>query len=204
MANVIDRIPDLIEHGKKITFENFATKTAHGFPNAFSEDWLVWTHHVSVVVDDIDAPSIAASIKRGLAAKLLGNGQDRFEGAKDSILSGLRAAQRVLGKPVPASDRTVTLGHNSQEQKEALAKLDDLIAEVRATNDFSGDPEEKEQLIAELSAGRRLLEAAKVRVSAARAALQPSLKWILEKAGGAVIGKIAGDLWQYLVHLQIF
>jgi hypothetical protein len=49
-----------------------------------------------------------------------------------------------------------------------------------------------------------MLEAAKVRISAVRAALQPSLKWILEKAGGAVIGKIAGDLWHYLAHLHIF
>src|SRR5262249_30251491 len=131
--------------------------------------------------------------------------QVAFEAARDGILSGLRAAQRVYGKPdIPAADRIVSLGHNSPPQKEALEKIDALVAAVKETNDFFGDPEEREQVVAELSAGRRLLEAAKVRVSAIRAALQPSLKWILEKAGGAVIGKLAGDLWQYLAHLHIF
>jgi hypothetical protein len=85
-----------------------------------------------------------------------------------------------------------------------LEKIDELVAAVEATNDFPGDPEFKEQVVAELSAGRRLLQATKVRVGAVRAALGPPLKWILEKAGGALIGKIAGDLWQYLSHLQIF
>jgi hypothetical protein len=123
---------------------------------------------------------------------------------KNTILSALSAAQMVFGEPVPASDRTVTLGHNSLEQKQVLEKIDELLEAVQATNDFPSAPEFKEQIVAELSAGRKLLEAARARVAAVRDALGPPLKWILEKAGGAVIGKIAGDLWQYLEHLKFF
>jgi hypothetical protein len=73
---------------------------------------------------------------------------------------------------------------------------------VKQTNDLPGTPEDKEQLVAELAAGRKLLEATKIRVAAVQATLQPALRWILEKAGGAVIGKMAGQLWEYLVHLK--
>jgi len=67
---------------------------------------------------------------------------------------------------------------------------------------YPAPPRKREQLVAELSAGRKLLEATKVRVAAVQATLQPALRWILEKAGGAVIGKMAGQLWEYLVHLK--
>ena len=156
------------------------------------------------VVAKIGQSTISSQIALGLDRDLIGISDEYFEEAKALIVSGLRAADRVFAKPVPASDRTLSLGHNSPEQQHVLAKLDELVAAVEATNDFPGEPEFKEQLIAELSAGRRLLEAAKVRVRAAREALAPPLKWILEKAGGAIIGKIAGEVWQYLTHLQIF
>jgi hypothetical protein len=61
----------------------------------------------------------------------------------------------VVGEPIPASDRTVTLGHNSPEQKQALENLDELVAAVEKSNDFPGDAEDKELIVAELSAGRR-------------------------------------------------
>jgi hypothetical protein len=120
------------------------------------------------------------------------------------ILNGLMAAQKVFGTDIPASDRVVSLGHNSPEQQEALQRLDELASAVQEANDFPGEPEEKERVVAELSAGRRLLEAARVRVSAVRETLAPTLKWIAEKAGGAMISKLATDLWGYLAHLNIF
>jgi hypothetical protein len=66
-------------------------------------------------------------------------------------------------------------------QTKALDKIDELVAAVEATNDFPGDPEFKEQVIAELSAGRRLLEAARVRVTAIRETLGAPIKWYPRK-----------------------
>ncbi|UWU87919.1 hypothetical protein N2605_16205 [Bradyrhizobium yuanmingense] len=198
-------ISDLIEQGGQFTYENFSSKSRHGYPNALSDDWIVWTHHVQNVLEQIGASSMAGkSIERGLNRQLLGNDQDDFVSALGSILSGLKAAKRIHWPDIPASDRVVSLGHYSPEQQQALEKLDQLVVALKETNDFPGEPEEKEQVVAELSAGRRLLEAARVRVAAVRETLAPALKWISEKAGGAVIGKLASDVWQYLTHLHIF
>ena len=202
MAEVISEIRELIEDGEIFTWENFSSKTPRGFPSAFSGDWLVWTHRVTALLDEMDKSPIRDSLALGLGIKLLGNGEDNFPRAKDSILNGLRAAQKVFGKPIPAADRTVSLGHNSPEQMQALEKIDRLVEAVAQANDLPGSPEDKEQVLAELSAGRKLLEASKIRVAAVRETLQSALKWILEKGVAAAIGKMAGDLLEYLVHLK--
>jgi hypothetical protein len=202
MTGAFLTIPELIEEGKKLTYENFASKSPRGFPSAFSEDWLVWTHRVTGLTNAMDRSPISESITRGLGTMLLGHGEEDFQKATKSILSGLRAAQKIFGEPIPAADRTVSLGHNSPEQSQALDQIDRLVAAVEKANDFPGDSDDKELVVAELSAGRRLLEAANVRVAAVRETLWPALRWIFEKASGAMIGKMAGDLLEYLVHLK--
>jgi hypothetical protein len=196
-------IPDLIEQGKKFTFENFATKSSHGYPNAFSDDWLVWIHHANQIVTKIGPSPIANSISRGLGTELLGEDRDRFEAARALIVSGLQAARRIQ-EPIPAADRTVTLGHNSTEQKAVLEKVDNLINAVQETNEFPGSEDEKEQTLAELSAARRLLEATRVRIDAIKTTLQPKLLWLAEKAASGIIVKLATDLLTYLATLGIF
>lgn len=198
----LDEIPELLEQAEKFTFANFSTKSGYGYPNAYSEDWIVWTHHVRRVVEEIGATSAAgASIDRGLSFDLLGNGSDDFDSAINSMKSGLRAALRIYGKQVPASDRVVSLGHNSGE---ALEKVDQIIAAVQAANDLPGDEEDREQLIAELSAARRILEASKIRLQTLKSTLGPPLKWLAEKAAGSVVGKIASSAWDFFVSLHIF
>jgi hypothetical protein len=204
MAEVISGIPELIEQGNKFTFENFAAKSARGYSSAYSDDWLVWAHHVRKIVAKMDESPISDAIARGLDITLLGEGDEAFLRAKNTIVNGLLAAQRVFGEPIPASDRTVSIGHNSPEQKEVLEKIDKLVAAVEKANDFPGDSDDKELVVAELSAGRRLLQAANVRVAAVRETLRPALKWIIEKSAGAMIGKLAGDLLEYLVHLNFW
>lgn len=198
------RVPELITEGEKFTWRNFASKSDYGYPNAFSDDWLVWTHHVNEVVVKIGQSTIANSIARGLGIELLGHDESSFQSARGLIVNGLKAAARVFPPEIPASDRVVTLGHNSPEQIEALQKVDELIAAVTRANDFPGTQDDKEQIVAELSAGRKLLEAAKVRVGAAREVLQPKLIWLVEKAGGAIVGNLAGKLLEYLMSLKIF
>jgi len=85
-----------------------------------------------------------------------------------------------------------------------IVRSDELVAAVEKSNDFPGDADDKELIVAELSAGRRLLQAANVRVAAVRETLQPALKWIVEKSAGAMIGKLAGDLLEFLVHLKFW
>ena len=95
VAGVLDQIPELIEQGEKFTFENFSHKSERGFPNAFSDDWLVWVRHVANLLNEIDSPAIAGSIKLGIEAKLFGNSQDSSMPLTKLILSGLKAARRV-------------------------------------------------------------------------------------------------------------
>jgi hypothetical protein len=98
VAEVIAGIPELIEIGKKFTFANFASKNERGFPNALSDDWLVWTHHIHGLITKIGQSPIADSITRGLGIGLIGNGQDKFESAKALIISGLQLNE-FLAKP---------------------------------------------------------------------------------------------------------
>jgi hypothetical protein len=202
MAGGIAGIPELIERGRRFTFANVGPKSQYGTPNALSDEWLIWTHHVSDLVEELGKSPIRKSIEDGLNRTIIGSAEYAFAAAAGLILNGLQAADKVFGPAIPASDRTVSLGHNSPEQAQALEQIDKLVAAVTETNDFPGEPEDKEQVLAELSAGRKLLEAARVRVLAIRETLQPALRWILEKGAGAAIGKMAGDLWEYLVHLK--
>ena len=63
---------------------------------------------------------------------------------------------------LPASDRTVSLDHNSISYQEAIEAVDCLEELVRQKNDYD-DPDDKEQKLAEIAAGRTLLKATLVR-----------------------------------------
>jgi hypothetical protein len=201
MGADFSKLAELIEQGEAFKYATFATKSRHGYASAYSEGWLVWTHHVHTLWQQLAPSPIRNSIQQGLEHQLLGYGEPEFDQARNSIVGGLKAANRVFNVPIPAADRTVSLGHNSLEKKEMLVKLDELIEAVEQTNDFPGDGDDKELVVAELSAGRRLLQAANVRVAAIRETLQPALKWIAEKAAGAAISKMAGDLAGWLMKL---
>lgn len=202
MAGTIEGISELIAQGKDLKWHNFASMSDDDFPNAYSEEWLVWVHRINELLPQIGQSPIGKSIGQGLQMDLLGMGEDSFDAAKNLIMNGLMAAQRIFGAPIPASDRIVSLGHNSPEQKQALEKVDELISAVQEANDFPGDEETKQQIVAELSAARRILEAAKVRVSALSATLGPPLKWLLEKAAGSITGKAASAAWDFFAGLH--
>lgn len=75
---------------------------------------------------------------------------------------------------VPASDRAVTVNHNSQGYADAETAMENLEAAIREANDFA-EPEEKEQRQAEVSAARRLMKAVRVRLEPLAALLRPIL-----------------------------
>jgi hypothetical protein len=105
-----------------------------------------------------------------------------------------RVGERQVEAAVPGSDRVVSLNHNSQQYAETIEAAEQLETIIREANDFR-DVEEKEQRIAELSALRRLLQAARVRVEPVLSLLKPLAEQVKEKLKDTVIGmahKVAG------------
>lgn len=92
---------------------------------------------------------------------------------------------------VPASDRLVRLDHNSQPYKAAIKAVDDSIRAVEKANDI-GDltAGERAIVLSQLREGRKLFEAQEVKVSSIRATIEPALRWVLDKAGGTVVGTL--------------
>lgn len=81
----------------------------------------------------------------------------------------------------PASDRIVTLEHNSEQHREIVGAVDAVIEAVKGDNEYGNSyPEEKDVTMAALAAGRKLLDSAKIRVVAIKASLLPVLKFLAE------------------------
>ena len=92
----------------------------------------------------------------------------------------------------PTADGAVPLNHNSGAYADAVQALEILEDALRETNDYPDDIE-REQRIAEVSAGRRLLSASRVRVRALEAVLKEPLKQLWDKFKERAIG-MAADL----------
>lgn len=101
---------------------------------------------------------------------------------------------------IPAADRVVRLNHNSPQYQEAIVALETLERVLRETNDYP-DAEEKEQNTAEISAGRRLLQSARVRVAALGLVLGPALEYLTKKFFDVSLGKAAGVAYDAIVAL---
>jgi hypothetical protein len=95
---------------------------------------------------------------------------------------------------VPASDRIVSLDHNSEGYKKALSALETLEEVLRGTNDYP-EPEEKDRIIAEVSAARRLFQSAKVRIGAVVAVLSTPVIYLAKQ----FMGKAVGDAAQVVI-----
>jgi hypothetical protein len=83
----------------------------------------------------------------------------------------------------------VPVNHNSAEIRDLEDKLSELLAAVERSNSLRGEPDFDRNL-AELSAGKRLLEADAVRPSALSAVLGPPLKWLGDHVAGTAIGML--------------
>jgi hypothetical protein len=92
---------------------------------------------------------------------------------------------------VPASDRAVSLDHNSEPYRDIMEALDDLQKLLEQANDYP-DSEDREQRIAEVSATRTLLKATRVRLGAIIQVAKPALTFLSKKFADVAIGKIAG------------
>lgn len=107
----------------------------------------------------------------------------------------------VIGN-APAADRVVPLNHNSAPYKDLTKKLDEGIEAVK--NEFSNDFEDKEEVQAELEAGRKLLKAAKIRIGSIYSTLKPVLTKLKSRFVDHVIGRMATQILALLEKFIAF
>lgn len=101
---------------------------------------------------------------------------------------------------VPASDRVVRLDHNSEAYRKVVTALENLEAAIARLNDYPS-PELKERQVAELSAGRRLLNASHARVAAVWAVLRSPLQSLVKLFAEKEVGHLADQVWKWLIQL---
>jgi hypothetical protein len=110
------------------------------------------------------------------------------------MVSDLRRYLERQAAKVPASDRVVTLDHNSPDYQNMMSALESLEEVLRSTNDYP-DAEEKERVVAEISAGRRLLRAMKARAGAIAAIVAVPATYLAKQ----FMGKAVGDAAQVVI-----
>ena len=93
----------------------------------------------------------------------------------------------------------ITINIRSTDFQKFEAKLDELLEAIRRSNEISG--EVRDQLKAEITAGRTLLKAPKVDRNWIDLLLVKPLKYVIEKGGSAVIGKLATAALDWLFKL---
>jgi hypothetical protein len=136
---------------------------------------------------------MAADEDLGMRVQLTGSGIEYAEelcNERGSDLYEEIEEQNVLSKTiagpvelqVPASDRVVKINHNAPEYQKIVAGIETVTAAAKKNNSLkSAYPEDFEQRIAELEAGKRLIDAPQANAQLVYSSLTKALKWILEK-----------------------
>lgn len=93
----------------------------------------------------------------------------------------------------------VTINIHSAEFSRFDKNLEALIGELHRSNEISG--EVREQLVSELWAGREIIGAPKPQRALIDLLLVGPLKWLSEKSGSAIIGKLAADALDWLLRM---
>jgi hypothetical protein len=137
------------------------------------------------------------------AAFTMGQGKDRGLNCHLTA-SGIEQAEEWaeefdLNLAVPASDRHVTLDHNSPEYQASITAIDTVISEVQANR--SNDFPDKEQRLSELRAGKILLEPDRVSKGIVLRVFSSALKYLALKFVDVPLGQAAQTAWQALLRL---
>jgi hypothetical protein len=129
-------------------------------------------------------------------------------GAGETVVSHVPASASVPITPTVYPDSPqgtiivqnyVTINVETNEFIQFNKNLEALIGELRLSNEISGEVRDK--LISELHAGRELLTGPKPQRGVIEVLLVRPLKWIMEKSGSAIIGKLAGDALNWLLKM---
>ena len=139
--------------------------------------------HVRDIIDQLFDP-FASDLRRFLARRLV-------------------RPQAVGELGIPASDRVVSVQHNSADYRELVTALQDLEKAIRETNKFP-ESDDRDQRLAEIEAGRTLLGASRVRVAAIFTLLADPLLFFTKKFAGEFIAKFADVAWRALQRLMGF
>jgi hypothetical protein len=137
---------------------------------------------------------------------------DNVEGREGDILfkneselprsASIQMRDEVEAELVPASDRLVPLDHNSAPYREVKKGLAELREELRRANDLECAPEERERLLASLSAAQDLWEAAQLKIIQIKVGIIITIQDtvdLLAKAGKAVGKSVLIDLVKSIV-----
>lgn len=123
----------------------------------------------------------------GIDVRLTSDGFDEAEALAEKLGTSIGGD---VGS-APASDRVVRIDHNSQTYRDADSAIQEALRLATESNEVAAAaPEEREQAIAELEGGRRLLKAVRVRADAAWAIIAPPLKWLASKFVDTAVGKV--------------
>jgi len=126
------------------------------------------------------------------------------------LMAGILAHERIDElengtELVPASDPVVGLDHNSPPYVHAMVALEMLIVVVRDSNSYRQmDEADHERRVAELEAGRTLLQSRWVSLKVVKAALWSTLAYLALNFVDAPIGEAATLAWNALKHLLEF
>jgi hypothetical protein len=144
------------------------------------------------------------TIRPPLDVGIAGSGASRVSSRAELALTPQPVT--IVPTPYPTGPTAPLVVHGalvidvrSAEFREFSAKLDDLVREMRHSNEIAG--ETRDQLIAELQAGRDLLIAPKADRKWVDALLVHPLKWLAEKAGSAIVGGLALEALKLLLHM---
>lgn len=89
------------------------------------------------------------------------------------------------------------LNHNSQQYTETIEAAEEVEKAIEEANDFP-EVEEKGRLVAEVSAVRRLLQAARVRVEAIVVLVKPLLELSKTKLRDTIVGMAINKFLAFL------
>lgn len=105
---------------------------------------------------------------------------------------------------VPASDRIVSLDHNSPDYQETLKALSKLSEEATKSNEFSAlfaDPEDRIVVLSQIDTAIQLLKNENVIPNVVKKVLQYPINVIKENMPGAALGALASKAWDWVVKL---
>lgn len=92
-------LENLFDTGQTFTYDNFASKSQRGFPNAYSPKWVAWTARVSSAITKLFGKDSAVThlLDEAQSAILIGNSSNEFENAKSHYMAALENGLTVLG-----------------------------------------------------------------------------------------------------------
>lgn len=127
------------------------------------------------------------------ALMFMGAYREAVEYVRDMVSSTIGAL--LLEQDQATRSDVVQVNQDAAQVQEISEKLEALEKAVRETNEFGDNsPEDRARIVAELAAGRELIKAPKVRLSAVKTVIMQCLGWLAKHFAEAAIGVLATAL----------